>query len=210
MRAELAFAFVSNYLNQQWPLLVTVPHEYRQLEVHIATKYRRLRNVVELENFLYREQLHPFLSLQATKKSLLNFDVYHWQFSLNGKRLCHNYFVNAIQHAKFFYVSGKLPQLDMRFGIGATGELPDLAIVLVKIEQYFSHQLASTELVSADDCWKIVDGEPQLVWEVQLKRGTRRWFAQADADKVYHLINNDLHATREAFVYYPNINGKVI
>ena len=207
-RAELAFAFTSNYFNQQWPLLVTVPHEYRQLEVHMATRYSRLRDVVGLENFLYRERLHPFLSLQVTKKSLRNFDVYRWQFSLNGKRLCHDYFVNALQSEKFFYVNGNLPQLEIRFGIGAAGELPDLSVVLARIEQYFPNKLASTELISADDCWKIVDGEPQLVWEVQLKRGTRRWFAQADANRLYYLINNTLHATKEAFVYYPNINGE--
>ena len=63
-------------------------------------------------------------------------------------------------------------------------------------------------MLSAKDCWKIVAGEPQLVWEIQLKRGTRRWFAQADAHTVYRLVNNNFHVTREAFVYYPNINAE--
>ena len=84
------------------------------------------------------------------------------------------------RHDKFFYVNGKLPQLTVRFGIGGISVLPDLDDALAEIERYFPHKLARTELLSAKDCWKIVEGEPHLVWEVQLKRGARRWFAQAD------------------------------
>ena len=208
LKYNSSYAFVPNYFRQQLPLLVSLPHEYKQLEVHAGTKPHGLYDVVGLENFLYQEQLHPFLSLQATKKSHRNLDVYRWQFNLNGRQLCHDYFVNAVKHTKFFYVNGKLPQLDMRFGLGDTSILPDLDDVLAEIERYFPNKLARTELLSAKDCWKIIDGEPQLVWEVQLKRGTRRWFAQADAHKVHRLINNDLHVMREAFVYYPNINEK--
>ncbi len=205
--SELASAFVPNYFQQQLPFLATPPYEYGQLEIHAATEHSRLHDAVELENFLYRERLHPFLSLRATKKSFRGIDSYRWQFSLNGKQLCHDYFIDALQHTDFFYINGKLPQLVTRFGLGETDVLPALDDVLAEIERYFPHRLVKTELLSAKNCWKIVAGEPQLVWEMQLKHGTRRWFAQADAHKVYHLSNNDLHATREAFVYYPNINA---
>ena len=174
----------------------------------MATGHSGLHNVVELKKFLYSEQIHPFLALQATKTSLHNLDVYRWQFVLQGKPLCHNYFVNVMQHSKFFYAHGKLPQMAMRLGLSDANALPDVERALAQIERYFPDKRASSELLSAKDCWKIVAGEPQLVWEIQLKRGTRRWFAQADAHTVYHLINNNLHVTREAFVYYPNINAE--
>ena len=208
LKHELAYALVPNYFDPQWPLWVKLPNSYKQIEIHAAARHSRLHSAVELESFLYREQLPPFLALQASKKSLRNFDVYRWQFSLNGKRLCHDYFVNAIQHAKFFYVNGQLPQFNMRFGMGEVDVLPDLEDVIALIERYFPDKRYKTMLVNADNCWKIVDGVPRIVWEVQLKRGMRRWFAQADADKVYHIINNNLHVLREAFVYYPNIEGE--
>ncbi len=206
LKSELASAFVSNYFRQQLPLLAFLPHEYRQLEIHAAARQRGLRSIVGLENFLYRDHLHPFIAMQSTKKSLRNFDVYRWQFSLHGKPFCHDYFVNAMQHAKFFYVNGKLPPLGEHFGTSAAGVLPDLDMVLAQLERYFPDPRTRLELISTKDCWKIVNGRAQLVWEIQLKRGTRRWFAQADAHTVYRLINNDMHAVREAFVYYPNIN----
>lgn len=208
LQSELSSAFVSSHFGQQLPLIRSLPYEYKQLEIHAATRYSGLRDVMGLKNFLYREQLHPFLAMQVTKKSLRDLGVYRWQFSLNGRQLCHDYFVNAIQHAKFFYVNGKLPQLAMRFGLSDAGALPNLTVAIAQIEQYFPNKLVSTAVLSAKDCWKIVNGEPQVVWEVQLKRGMQRWFAQADAGKVYHLINNNLHVMREAFVYYPNINAE--
>ena len=97
LKNELAHAFVSNYFRQQLPLLMSLPQAYKQLEIHTATKHSGIHDVGTLENFLYREKLHPFLAMQVSKKSLRNLDTYHWQFTLHGKPLCHDYFVNAIQ-----------------------------------------------------------------------------------------------------------------
>ena len=185
LKNELAHAFVSNYFRQQLPLLRSLPYAYRQLEIYAAARHSGVHDVSTLENFLYREQLHPFLAMQVEKKYLRNFETYRWQFALHGKPLCHDYFVHAIQHAKFFYVNGKLPQLNMSFGIRGTSVSPDLDDALAEIERYFPHKLARTELLSAKDCWKIVDGEPHLVlWkcsssvahDVGLLKLMGRWF----------------------------------
>ena len=208
LKNEFAYSFVANYLHQQLPFLVTLPHEYQPLEIHAVTRQYRGWDVVALENFLYREQLHPFLALQVTKKTQRNFDVYRWQLRLKGKPLCHNYFVSALKSDKTFYVNGKLPPLTAQFGVADAGELPSLEAALAEVERYFPHRLVVSKLLAAEVCWQVVGDEARLVWEIQLKRGMRRWFAQADADTVYYLINNDLHVEKEAFVYYPNIEGE--
>ena len=208
LKNELSYAFVANYLNHQLPFLVSLPREYKPLEIQTVTGKYREWDVGMLENFLYRERLHPFLAVQLTKRTQRNFDVYRGRLQLKGKPLCQNYFVSAIKSDKTFYLSGKLPPLTAQFSVADAGELPSLEATLAEVERYFPNRLVESKLIAAEVCWQVVGDEARLVWEVQLKRGMRRWFAQADADMVYYLINNDLHVEKEAFVYYPNIEGE--